>query len=369
MKIFQFLNRTGLIAASVAVISMIAGAGAMAALAGTIPETSHPQLDGSSSSGRIEQDKNLSPEEVGKRRKEFAERQKEFAERQKEFAERQKDFARRQKDFEERHKEFIERQKELEKRRADIEKNKILLYAKRDKRERCRSSKSNKYKSASTSSLGIKHVELHDFKGISVTGAICVVFTQGKSDGYAEVHGDKRALECIRFDYKGGTLNLGYSKSPGSISTRTIVYLTNPELDRIDLSGATSLAVQGMLQSKNLKVQASGASDVNLPDVKGKTLNLSVAGASSINVLSAEMETINAEAVGASTIKLKGVCSRAVNCSALAASEISVTGRCNKKSTSEHSAGRVKDQGLIIENSPVDCASPSPRKKTMPRKP
>lgn len=364
MKIFQFFNRTGLVAVSVAVISMIAGAGAMAALAATTPEATVPQPDEPASSYNIVKERNLTPEEEQRLKREFATRQKELAKRQKDLAKRQKDFAERQKDFSERQKEFAERQKDFERRLQTFEKSKRDLYAKRDK-------KTNKYKSDTTpnSSLGIKHIPLRDFKGITVSGAISVVFSQGESDGNAEVHGDQRALDCIYFDYNGGILDIRYNKSPGNISTRTIVYITYPVLDRIDLSGATSLTVQGKLQSKTLKVNVSGASDVNIPNVKGKTLNLTTSGASSINVLSAEVETINAEASGASGIKLKGVCARSVNCSASAASEISVTGRCNKKISSEHSAGTVKDQGLIIENSPLDCASPHPRKKTMPRKP
>lgn len=336
MKIFNFLKSPGMIVTTVAVISILAGAGTMAALAGTTYLTEPGENEIRYSSGD-----NISTA----RKQEFAQRKQEFAQRKMELAQRQQESALRKQERALRKREIAERKKLIDRH------------------------KHNSYQISEDGNIGLTRMHLYDFSRISASSAINIVFTQGVSDGYAEVHGDQKALDCIRFATHGGTLEIGYNKSPGNISTRTIVYITYPVLDGIYLSGASSLTVQGTLKTNNLQVSVSGASGVNIPHVIGETLNLDASGASNINVLSSEMSTIKSEATGASDIKLKGVCARTVSSCATGASGITVSGRCNRKETSEFSAGSVRDQGLIIENNRLDCNSSSGKKKTMPRKP
>lgn len=355
MKIFHVFNRLTLIALSVTVISILAGAGAMAAIAHATPETI------------IETEKKVAGNSLYDAQKKLAKKQKEIQKKQKEISRRQKEIIKRQKEIARSQKKIAAEQKQkLNQKKAQ----KKTLYARHDKKNtKKKKNKNVVVNGSSASSLGISRLPIGNFKKICATGAINVVFTQGESDGYAEVHGDTKALECIRFTYDGDLLTIGYKKSPGTISTRTIVYVTAPRLEGINFSGATSITVQGILKCDILNVEASGASDINIPHVIGKTLNIGASGASNVQVLSAEMQTINANASGASDIKLKGVCATTVNSCAVAASEVSAIGRCNYKNSESSSAGTVKDQGLIIENSPLDCTGKSYKKKTMPRKP
>lgn len=355
MKIFNFFNRLTLIALSVTVISILAGAGAMAAIAHATPETI------------IETEKKVAGNSLSDAQKKLEKKQKEIQKKQKEISKRQKEIIKRQKEIARSQKKIAAEQKlKLNQKKAQ----KKTLYAMQDKKTtKKKKNKNVVVNGSSASSLGISRLPIGNFKKICATGAINVVFSQGESDGYAEVHGDTKALECIRFTNDGDLLTIGYKKSPGTISTRTIVYLTAPRLEGINFSGATSITVQGILKCDILNVEASGASDINIPHVTGNKLNIGASGASNVQVLSAEMHTINATASGASDIKLKGVCATTVNSCAVAASEVSAIGRCNYKNSESSSAGTVKDQGLIIENSPLDCTGKSYKKKTMPRKP
>ena len=366
MKAFNFLKRPGIIITAVAVISMIAGAGTMAALAGNTSLSGAAGSNNSTKSSRSatknESTKDSKSLQTQIRILEADIRKKEAAIKKLEAKKRKQDAAIKKNEVSAKKQELTLR-KQVLKDKSDRRISKTI--AKKDKKSKKKGSQTN----TSASSTGLRRYTQYDFSRISATGAINVVFSQGESDGFVEVHGDTKALECIRLAYNGGNLEIGYTKNPGQLSTRTIVYITNPKLEGIKFSGATSITVQGPLKTDKLDVEVSGASDINISHVTGQILNISASGASVVQILSSDMHTINATASGASDIKLKGVCANTVNSTATAASIVSAIGRCNYKKSKHSAAGMVKDQGLIIENNPVDCTGNSQKKKTMPRKP
>lgn len=229
--------------------------------------------------------------------------------------------------------------------------------------------KSNKKKTTKVSAENIKRIPIGDFNKINVTGCICVVFTQGASKGYAEIHASQQALSRIELTINKSELRIFYNDNVKiNNGMRTVVYLDNPDIESVKISDASSFTVSGTLNVSNLQVSASDASSINIPSVAGNKISLSCSDASTITVLSAEMKEITAAASDASSIKIKGICAGSVVSKANDASTVSVIGRCNNKKSTSSDASSVKDQGLIIESQRLDCGA-SLNHRIPPRQP
>lgn len=196
-----------------------------------------------------------------------------------------------------------------------------------------------------------------------------MVYRQGPATGYAEIHGDPKAIDCLNLSDSNGSLNIGYRSSPGNINGATVVYVTNPTIDAINLNDACNFTSIGTIDvGPVFNIHSSGASTIDIPDVTGDIVNILTDGAGKVNISSANMNIINTDANGASSIKIKEICAQHVNSISRDAASISVAGRCNYKNSITHSVSKINDRGLIIESRPLDCSQKS-RGRIPPRQP
>lgn len=228
------------------------------------------------------------------------------------------------------------------------------------------SGKANRNKKDNSNKLSDVRIPLKKFNSISVGGTIEVVFKQGPSTGYAEVSGDNETINLLQFNFDHENLNIGFKETPNYMQARTIVYLTNPDITKIKAGDATSFSVPGNLNVSEMEIITQGVAKVDIASVTGSELTINSSNASNVKVLSAEMSDITAETDGASSIKIKGVCASKVNAKATSASTITLTGRCNYKDANASFPASIKDQGLIIESTPVTFSGKTPG-KSMPR--
>lgn len=85
------------------------------------------------------------------------------------------------------------------------------------------------------------------------------------------------------------------------------VYISVKELEKVELSGACDLYLMSPLVTEDLKISASGASDLELNKINGKSIKIITSGASDIDNADLEAADIYINASGASDGNLEVV--------------------------------------------------------------
>ncbi len=120
------------------------------------------------------------------------------------------------------------------------------------------------------------------FDAISVGGARDVYLSQG--DGYAVVvETDANIQEFVTVEVKGGTLYFGFSNKKIKKYKELNFYITAPEYSSIKASGASMVKTMDQISGDNMKISASGASDVLL-NLDYNTIKTNISGASSVKL-------------------------------------------------------------------------------------
>lgn len=159
-----------------------------------------------------------------------------------------------------------------------------------------------------------KTVSIWEFDEIYATQGIKVVFTQGKNPGTAKIATTPSAEKYLRVEMDGHTLKAFYKNNDkGSVDIKgpSIIYVSSPTLNEVELSSAACLNVKGDLKvaedldidisssasvaignvyCEEMKIEASSAADINCGTVYGKTfkVDLSSSAAASCDSFSGE---------------------------------------------------------------------------------
>ncbi len=198
-----------------------------------------------------------------------------------------------------------------------------------------------------------KNVRIGKFKGVNVSSAIEVVFTQGPFTGEAVVFGTPELMNALNLNTDGDVLTVSYAECNISSAGNLVVKISAPVLNSLYVSTAASFIVRGALKIKEpLNVTATSASSVNFGWVTGGELNIAASGAASVYALTLDLERVEVSATSASDVRLKGISAASVKASAKSASEVVLSGRCHHAEVKEGSEGSVKTRGLIIEDMP-----------------
>lgn len=138
--------------------------------------------------------------------------------------------------------------------------------------------------------------DVKGFKGVDVSGAVQAEIAAGK-DFSVEVEADDNIIPLIKTEVRGGVLHIETEKS---ISSRNglKVRISAPDIDDIAASGASKVNLANV-KNAELRVNSSGASKIN---VSGETAKVSidVSGASSIDAENLRAESADVNASGAS---------------------------------------------------------------------
>jgi len=139
-----------------------------------------------------------------------------------------------------------------------------------------------------------------DFKGIDVGNAIDVILTVGESKKVV-VESDDNIIKYIKTEVTAdGTLKI---KMEGKIKikspTKLNVYVTCPEISKLRASGASSILGKNEISGDELKIESSGASDIEC-SINTKKLTIDISGASDIKLKGKTLH-IQAETSGASS--------------------------------------------------------------------
>lgn len=116
-----------------------------------------------------------------------------------------------------------------------------------------------------------------------------------------KVVADENLMDLIVTEVKGGVLHISTRENIKK-AKELDVYISAPYFDEFDLSGAVELDAKGVLESEDLKIESSGAAQIEL-EIEVSNLELDLSGASEVR-LSGSATRVRIASSGASEMKL-----------------------------------------------------------------
>lgn len=142
-------------------------------------------------------------------------------------------------------------------------------------------------------------IGLQNFQKLEMGDAFVIEVVQG-SEFSIVAKGDKRNLDDLEYWVSNQTLKLNY-KNHRNRQYSTRIYITMPNLQEINFSGASKSTIKGFIETGNLKINLSGASICDL-QVQASNFTFYISGASKLKILeSLNTNKIEAYISGAST--------------------------------------------------------------------
>ena len=144
-------------------------------------------------------------------------------------------------------------------------------------------------------------VSVSNFEAVDATGAVTVQVRQDATQS-VRVQTDENLQQYLDVSVNGNTLNIhtksGYNLDP---SKEIVVYVSAPQLKDLSVTGASKLLGEGTFTSKDLRLNATGASEIDM-NLEVSKLKTELSGASTLR-LKGKAESVSTEASGASKIQ------------------------------------------------------------------
>lgn len=200
------------------------------------------------------------------------------------------------------------------------------------------------------------------FDAISISSAFDVFLTQAPDFAVVVSASDPSLRDMIVAEVRNGTLFIGMKKSNISwkSSNKLRAYISAPNLNRIELSGASDLLIENLFKSTDLDVKISGSSDFS-GAIETTNLRLTSSGSSDFKV-SGKAQNLKINLSGSSDVKAFGLtvdfCD--INCSGT--SDVEIT--ANKElSVNVSGASNVSYKGTAVVRDLRTSGSSSLKKK------
>lgn len=143
-------------------------------------------------------------------------------------------------------------------------------------------------------------ISVGDFEKVDASGAVTVQVRQDAAPS-VRVQTDENLQQYMDIGISGGTLNIktksGYNLDP---SKELVVYVSAPQLKDLSVTGASKLLGEGTFTGKDLRLSATGASEIDM-NIEVSKLKTELSGASTLR-LKGKAESVSTEASGASKI-------------------------------------------------------------------
>ena len=149
---------------------------------------------------------------------------------------------------------------------------------------------------------GIVSKEEHQIENVSsidINGQFYVELKQGKRPELI-IETDENIHEYIKVENNGNTVKISLEAFVTEAEELN-AYITLPNYELIDLSGAVELTSEDKLKCSSLTIDASGATEVDL-DLKVDKLTIDMSGASETK-LSGKAKNVNIDLSGASELE------------------------------------------------------------------
>ena len=167
-----------------------------------------------------------------------------------------------------------------------------------------------------------KDFDLAGFTAVATGSAFQVEITRAETYSVA-VTVNENLVERLDVSVSGGTLRIYLKPNVGSVGNATLkAKVTMPELNGLDLSGASRTTVTGFNSNMALNTEVSGASTLR-GDLTCGNAQLDASGASKVELRGSAYD-LKVKASGASTVDLSNFTSRNTVVDASGASHVSV---------------------------------------------
>jgi len=146
--------------------------------------------------------------------------------------------------------------------------------------------------------------DVPSFHAIHVSNSFDVIITQGSQESLAVSASNKEDIADIKTYVEKGVLKILFDKKEKwwPKNRKLKAYIAVKNLDEIYGSGASDINIEGALTASDLKLNFSGASDLNGKLVISSKLDIHLSGASDIEINGSAAE-VTIDANGASDVK------------------------------------------------------------------
>lgn len=204
-----------------------------------------------------------------------------------------------------------------------------------------------------------KRVVQGDFKNVKVSNAIDLVIEQANSTEIT-VEADDNLQKEIVTEVENGTLVISCKFSSFRNITMKKVTVKMPIIDKLEASSASSIHSKNVIQSENIDIEASSASNMNLNiesdaiaikgssgssiDIKGKALKIDTKGSSgtSINATQLLANEVQAQASSGASISVHPIVSLKAKASSGASINYDIAPKTIEKTSS--SGGSINQE-------------------------
>ena len=191
-----------------------------------------------------------------------------------------------------------------------------------------------------------------NFHGIYVSSAFDVYLSQSNEEAVAVSANDKETRDRIEVEVKDGILVVGLKKGSwkwNKGNKKLTAYISFKNIDKLTVSGACDVFMDGTLKAESLNLNLSGASDIKNMKFDVKKLDADISGASDIKT-SGVVGQMSIQASGASKFRGTDLATDYCNVHVSGASDVSIT--VNKELTA-HASGasglKYKGDGKITD--------------------
>ena len=168
----------------------------------------------------------------------------------------------------------------------------------------------------------VRTFSVSGFNKLSLGSAFRIDVKQG-SNYSVKAEGRSEDINELEPTVSGGELKLRYKSNGWNRSRKTVsVSITMPNLQGVEFSGASTVNVGTFSGVKNMEVEVSGASKVNM-EIVAQKVSMNLSGASSLTLIG-KSDILNVEVSGASSFKGKDFPAREVSIEASGASNAAV---------------------------------------------
>lgn len=168
--------------------------------------------------------------------------------------------------------------------------------------------------------------QVSSFHAINISNAFDVILTQGSTEGLAVSAANKEDIAYIKTTVENGTLKIWFDENNKwwRNNRKLKAYISVTTLDHIKASGASDINIEGELKVASLKLNMSGASDLEGQLTVTDALEVHLSGASDITI-SGIADKVSIDASGASDVKAYGFKANTCNVDASGASSVRIT--------------------------------------------
>lgn len=150
-----------------------------------------------------------------------------------------------------------------------------------------------------------KSIDVSSFDKLELGNNFIVYIKKGDSEIVEFYSNDEGELNDVEAEVSGHRLSIGFKDSFKNHDSRIHVYITTPNLNDVEISGAVVAKVIGFKDQNKMNIGLSGASKLAI-DVESEILNVEASGASKL-VFKGKVEKMNIDISGASSIDAKDI--------------------------------------------------------------